>query len=81
MVSHPPYSLVMTIAYFDLFGVLKAKLQGIDVSDDEQLKSEILTIFRGIPSDELKKSFGHWIKNASRLPQMQGTIIHHRHKT
>jgi hypothetical protein len=26
------------------------------------LKSEILTIFQGIPSDELEKSFDHWIE-------------------
>jgi hypothetical protein len=62
MVPHPPYSPDMTIADFDLFGVLKAKLQGIDASDDEEPKSEILTIFQGISSDELKKSFDHWIK-------------------
>jgi hypothetical protein len=30
-------------------------MQGIDVSDDEELKSEILMIFQDIPSDELKK--------------------------
>jgi hypothetical protein len=50
------------IADFDLFGVVKGKLQGIRVSDDEELKSEILTIFQGIPSDELNKSFDHWIE-------------------
>jgi hypothetical protein len=62
MVPHPPYSPEMTIADFDLFGVLKAKLQGIDVSDDEEPKSEILTIFQGISLDELKKSSDHWMK-------------------
>jgi hypothetical protein len=51
---HPPYSPDLTIANFYFFGVLEQKLQGIDVSDDEELKSEILTIFQGIPSDELK---------------------------
>jgi hypothetical protein len=54
---HPPYSPGLTIADFDLFNVLKQQLQDIDVSDHEELKSEILTIFYGIPSDELKKSF------------------------
>jgi hypothetical protein len=45
-----------------LLGALSQKLQGIDISDDEELKSEILTIFQGIPSDELEKSFDHWIE-------------------
>jgi hypothetical protein len=30
------------------------KLQGIDVSDEEELKSEILAILQGIPSEDLK---------------------------
>jgi hypothetical protein len=38
---HPPYSPDLAIANFYLFGVLKQKLQGIDVNDDEDLKSEI----------------------------------------
>jgi hypothetical protein len=59
---YPPYSPDLAIADFYLFGVLKQKLQDIDVSDDEELKSEILTIFQGIPSDELKKSFDPWIE-------------------
>jgi hypothetical protein len=59
---HPLYSPDLTIEDFYLFGVLKKKLQGIDVSDDEDLKSEILTISQGIPSDELTKSFDHWIE-------------------
>jgi hypothetical protein len=58
-VPHPPYSLDLTIAYFYLFGVLKQKLQGIDASDDEELKNEILAIVQSIPSDELNKSFDH----------------------
>jgi histone-lysine N-methyltransferase SETMAR len=61
-VAHPPYSPDLAIAYFYLFSVLKQKLQSIDVSDDEELKSEMLTIFQGILSEELKKSFDHWIE-------------------
>jgi hypothetical protein len=61
-VPHQSYSPDLSIAYFCLFGVLKQKMQGIDVSDDEELKSEILMIFRGIPSDELKKAFDHKMK-------------------
>jgi hypothetical protein len=41
---------------------LKEKLQGIDVRDGERLKHENVTIFQGIPSDELKKSFDHRIE-------------------
>jgi rhodanese-related sulfurtransferase len=41
---------------------LKQKLQYIDVRDAEELKSEILTTFQGIPSDGLKKSFDQWIE-------------------
>jgi hypothetical protein len=37
-------------------------LQGIDVSDDKELKTEILTIFQCISSDELENSFDHWIE-------------------
>jgi hypothetical protein len=59
---YPPYLPGLAIAGFDLFGVLKQKLQGIDVSDGEELNSEILTIFRGIPSDGMNKSFDHWIE-------------------
>jgi hypothetical protein len=70
----------LAIADFSLFRVLKQKLHGIGVSDDEQVKSEILTIFQGIPSDELKKSFAHWIERCHGLPQMQGPIAHHSHK-
>jgi hypothetical protein len=61
-VPHPPYSADLAIASFDLFGVLKQKLQDIDVNDEKELKSEILTIFQGIPSDELKTPFDHWIE-------------------
>jgi hypothetical protein len=49
-VPRPPYSLDLEIADFYLFGVLKQKLQSIDGTDDEELKSEILTNFQGIPS-------------------------------
>jgi hypothetical protein len=50
----------MTIADFYLFvWCLEVTLQGINVSDDQELKSESLTIFGGIPSDELKKSFDY----------------------
>jgi hypothetical protein len=61
-VTHPPYSPDLAIACLYLFGVLEQKLQGIDVSDNEGLKSEIQTIFQGIPSDTLKKSFNHEIE-------------------
>jgi hypothetical protein len=57
---------------FDLFGVLKGKLHGIEASDDEELKSEILTIFHGIPSDELKKSFNHWIERCQWIAPSAG---------
>jgi hypothetical protein len=59
---HPPYSSDLAMADVYLFGVLKQKLQGIDVSNVKELKNEILTIFQVIPSDELKKSFDHWIE-------------------
>jgi hypothetical protein len=61
-VLHPPDSRDLTIADFYLFAFLKQKLQSIDVSDDEELKNEILAILQGFPSDELKKSFDHWIE-------------------
>jgi hypothetical protein len=37
-------------------------VEGIDLDHDEEMKSEIMTIFQGIPSDELNKSFDHWIE-------------------
>jgi hypothetical protein len=61
-VPHPPYSPDLAIADFYFFSVLKQELQSIDAGDDEELKSEILTIFSAIPSDELKKSLDHWTK-------------------
>jgi hypothetical protein len=61
-VPHPPDSPPLAIADFCFFRVLKQKLQGIDASDDEGLKNEILRISQAIPSDELNTSFGHWIK-------------------
>jgi hypothetical protein len=61
-VPDPPDSRDLAIANFHLFGVLKQKLQGIDASDDEERKSEIVTILQGILLDELKKSFDHWIE-------------------
>jgi hypothetical protein len=59
---YPLYSPDLAIADFHLFGVLKQNLQGIDVSDDEELKSEIQAIFLGLHLAELKKSFDHWIE-------------------
>jgi hypothetical protein len=59
---HPPDSPDLAVTDFHLLDVLKQALQGIDVRGDEELKSEILTLFRGIPSDALKKSFYHWIE-------------------
>jgi hypothetical protein len=61
-VPHPPDSPDLAIEDFYLFGVLKQKLPSIDVSDDEELKSDILTIVQGVTSDELKSSFNHWIE-------------------
>jgi hypothetical protein len=80
-VPHPPYSPDLAIAYFYLFSVLKQKLQSIDVSDDEELKSEMLTIFQGILSEELKSHSIIGSKDASGLPQMQESILRHSHKT
>jgi hypothetical protein len=71
-VPHPSYSRNLTIAYFYLFGVLKRKLQGIDFSDEDELKSEILRIFNGIPSDELRKSFHHCIERCQRVAANAG---------
>jgi hypothetical protein len=50
---------------------LKAKPQGIDVCDDEELKSEIMTIFQRIPSDQLTSHSITGSKDTSGLPQMQ----------
>jgi hypothetical protein len=61
-VPHPPYSPDTAIADFYLFYVLKQKRHGIDVSNDEELKSGILTIVQGISSKGLKKPFDHWIE-------------------
>jgi hypothetical protein len=81
LVPHPPCSTDVAIADFHLFGVLKQKLQGIEVSDDEELKSEILTIFQDIPSDQPKKSFDPWIERCHWVAANTGTIIHDSHKT
>jgi hypothetical protein len=62
MVPHPPYSPDLAIANLYLFGVLKQKLQSIDVSEGEELENKMLTIFQGIRSDELKKAFDRWIE-------------------
>jgi hypothetical protein len=51
---------------------LEAKLQVIDLSDGEEPKNEILTIFQGIPSDELKKSFDHWIERCQWVAAKAG---------
>jgi hypothetical protein len=66
--AHPADSSDLAIACLDLFGVLKQKLQGIDVSDNDELKSEILMIFRGIPSNELERHSITGSKDASELP-------------
>jgi hypothetical protein len=58
-IPHPLDSPDLAIADFYLFGVLKRKLQDIDVSEDEDVKNEILTVFQRIPWDEQKKSFDH----------------------
>jgi hypothetical protein len=57
---HSLYLLDLALADFHLFSVLKQKLQGIDGRDDEELKSEMLTIFQGFPPYEPKKSFDYW---------------------
>jgi hypothetical protein len=44
--------------------VLKQKLQGVDVSGEEELKSEIPTVFQGIPSNTLTQLSGHWTKKS-----------------
>jgi len=66
-VPHPSYSQELAITDFYLFASLKQKLQGIDVNDDKELKCKILTIFQGIPLDELKTSFDHWIERCQRV--------------
>jgi hypothetical protein len=79
-VSHSPGSADLAIADFHLFEILKQKLQGIDISDGEDLKSEILRIFQDISSDELKSHSITGSKEAGGLQQMQGTILHDSHK-
>jgi hypothetical protein len=56
------------IERFRFVGVLKQKLQGIDVRDDEELKSEILTILQGISLDELRKSFDRCVERGQWVP-------------
>jgi histone-lysine N-methyltransferase SETMAR len=68
MMPHPSYSLDLAITDFHLFSVLKQKLQGTDVSEEEELKSDILTIFQGIASDEVKSHLVTESKDASELP-------------
>jgi hypothetical protein len=80
-VLHPRYSPDLAIADFYFLGALKQNLQGIDASDDEELKSEILRIIRSIPSASGKTHSIIGSKDTSGLPQMQGTIIHHPNKT
>jgi hypothetical protein len=48
---------------------LQAKLQGIDTSHHEELGSEILTSFHGIPSEELKSHSMTGSKDENGLPQ------------
>jgi hypothetical protein len=59
MAPHLPDSRDLAITDFYLFDVLKQKMHGIDVRHDEELNSEIVTIFQGILSYEPKKSFDH----------------------
>jgi hypothetical protein len=47
---------------------LEAKLQRIDMSDDEELKNEILSIFQGLSSDKLKKSFDPSVERCQWAP-------------
>jgi hypothetical protein len=61
-VPHLPNSPHLAITDFYLFPLGKQTLHGIEASDEEELKSEILTIFQGISSDDVKKSFDHWIE-------------------
>jgi hypothetical protein len=61
-VPHPSCPPDLAISDFDLFGVFKQQLQGFDVSDHEELKSDIRRHFQDVSSDELKKSFDHWIE-------------------
>jgi hypothetical protein len=75
-VPHPADSPDLAIADFYLFGVLKQKSQGIDASDDEKLNSEILTIFQGIPSGQLKIPSITEPKDASGLPQCKALSWH-----
>jgi hypothetical protein len=80
-VPHPTYSPDLAIADFYLFSVLNQKLQGIDVRDDEELKSEILTFSRAFDQTSGKCHSIAGSKDVSVLPQMQETIIHYSHET
>jgi hypothetical protein len=80
-VTNSFYSSNLVVVDFCLFGVLKQKLQGIDISDDKEPKSEILTIVQAIPSNELKTSFDRWIERCQWAAANAGTIIHHNRKT
>jgi hypothetical protein len=53
---------------------------GMDLSDDEELKNEIVTILQVIPSDWLKSHLIRGSIDVSGLPEIQGTILQHRHK-
>jgi hypothetical protein len=72
MMPHSPDSPDVVITDYYLLGSLKQTLQDIDGSDDEELKSETLTMFQGIPSDDLKESFDHWIERCQWVPTNRG---------
>jgi hypothetical protein len=80
-IAHTPGAPDLAITDFDLWKVLEQKMQHISVNDDKELETEILTIFQVIPSDQLKSHLITGSKDASGLPQIQGTIIHHTDKT
>jgi hypothetical protein len=61
LVPHPPYSPDLAPADFYLFGYLKSRLRGLDISTDVKLEAEVDAILYSLTSDELVPVFDEWI--------------------
>jgi hypothetical protein len=60
-VPHPPYSPDLAPADFYLFGTMKRRLRGLDISSDANLEAEVDAFLSNLTEVDLKPVFHEWI--------------------
>jgi hypothetical protein len=72
---HPFYSPDISLLDFDLFGKIKIKLIGREISDEISFLEPVTKILNGISNAELRRPFRNWIEHVERVIDARGSYL------